>query len=95
MRRWSGEQYSPAPPLAQSDCAAIIARIAGRSTAEEEVRLIAATINGQLLTLHFARDHLKHLMGYEDITPARLRELKRIVREQTTLLLKACMRKAV
>jgi hypothetical protein len=56
---------------------------------ENESRMMAVTINGQLLTFHFARDHLKFLLGYDEITPERLAALKAIVRRQTTLLLRA------
>ena len=54
--------------------------------------LVAVTINGQLLTIHLAREHLKALLGWNDFTPTRLQELKRLIRKQTTLLLKARMR---
>jgi hypothetical protein len=74
-------------------CARIIAHISDGAVTEEERRLMAVTINGQLLTFHFSRAHLKLLLGYDEITPDRLRTLKQIVRRQTTLLLKACRQK--
>ncbi len=73
-------------------CSAVVARLAGGDPADDEVSLIAATINGQLLTIHLAREHLKALLGWDDFTPTRLQELKRLIRKQTTLLLKARMR---
>lgn len=73
-------------------CARVIARISDGSVPEDESRLMAVAINGQLLTFHFWRQHLKALLGYDEITPERLQTLKQIVRRQTTLLLKACKR---
>jgi TetR/AcrR family transcriptional regulator, regulator of cefoperazone and chloramphenicol sensitivity len=74
-------------------CARIIAQLSDGSIGEEERRLMAVTINGQLLTFHFSREHLKLLLGTNEITPERLQAIKQIVRRQTTLLLKACKRK--
>jgi TetR/AcrR family transcriptional regulator, regulator of cefoperazone and chloramphenicol sensitivity len=74
-------------------CARIIAYLSDGSVGEEECRLIAVSINGQLLTFHFAREHLKLLLGTNEITPERLQTIKQIVRRQTTLLLKSCKRK--
>jgi myo-inositol-hexaphosphate 3-phosphohydrolase len=74
-------------------CARIIAYLSDGSMGEEECRLIAVSINGQLLTFHFAREHLKLLLGTNEITPERLQTIKQIVRRQTTLLLKSCKRK--
>ncbi|WP_407155577.1 CerR family C-terminal domain-containing protein [Bradyrhizobium sp. STM 3557] len=71
-------------------CARIIAHISEGSVGEEERRLMAVSINGQLLTFHFAREHLKFVLGTNEITPERLQAIKRIVRRQTTLLLKSC-----
>jgi TetR/AcrR family transcriptional regulator, regulator of cefoperazone and chloramphenicol sensitivity len=76
-------------------CARIIAHISEGSVGEEERRLMAVSINGQLLTFHFAREHLKFLLGTNEVTPARLQAIKQIVRRQTTLLLKSCKRKRV
>lgn len=74
-------------------CARAIAYLSGGTIAEDESRMMAVSINGQLLTFHFARGYLKFLLGYDEITPERLKMLKQIVRRQTTLLLKACKRK--
>lgn len=71
-------------------CSRVITHVSGGAMTEDESRMMAVTINGQLLTFHFARDHLKFLLGYDEITPERLAMLKAIVRKQTTLLLKAC-----
>ncbi|MGY4480379.1 CerR family C-terminal domain-containing protein [Bradyrhizobium sp. USDA 3364] len=73
-------------------CSRVIATISGGAVNEEDSRMMAVAINGQLLTFHFARDHLKYLLGYDEITPERLADLKAMVRRQTTLLLKACRR---
>ena len=73
-------------------CARMIAYLSGGRIGEEESRLMAVAINGQLLTFHFSREHLKFLLGTNEITPERLQAIKRIVRRQTTLLLKACRR---
>jgi len=74
-------------------CARIIAYLSDGSVGEEECRLIAVSINGQLLTFHFAREHLKLLLGTNEITPERLQKIKQIVRRQTALLLKSCKQK--
>jgi AcrR family transcriptional regulator len=74
----------------QDRCAAIVARISDMD--ETRSRLVAATLNGQLLTVHLARDHLKAMTGWDEMTPERLGDLKRTVRAQTTVLLKAYAR---
>jgi hypothetical protein len=74
-------------------CARIIAHLSEGAVTVDESRMMAVSINGQLLTFHFARDHLKFLLGYDEITPERLATLKQIVRRQTTLLLEGCRRK--
>lgn len=74
----------------QDRCAAIVARISGMDG--NESRLVAATLTGQLLTVHLAREHLKTMTGWDEMTPERLAELKRTVRAQTTVLLKAYAR---
>ncbi len=77
----------------QDCCVRIIAYLSDGTVGEEERRLMAVSITGQLLTFHFSREHLKLILGYDDITPERLQTIKQIVRRQTTLLLKACRRK--
>ncbi len=74
-------------------CVRLIAYISDGNMAEEEARMVAITINGQLATFHHSRPFLKILLGYDDITPERLTTLKRTIRRQTILLLKACKRK--
>jgi len=74
-------------------CAKVIARLSGGGMTEDEIRMTAVAINGQLLVFHLSRDYLQILLGYDEITPERLTALKQIVRRQTTLLLKACKRK--
>jgi TetR/AcrR family transcriptional regulator, regulator of cefoperazone and chloramphenicol sensitivity len=74
-------------------CARIIAYISHGGVDEEERRLMAVSINGQLLTFHLAREHLKFVLGSNEITPERLQTIKQIVRRQTTLLLKSCKHK--
>lgn len=89
-----GVDISKSPGSRLHDCCRrIILRISEGGVTEEESRLMAMAINGQLLTFHFSRSFLKFHLGYDEITPPRLRELKRIIRAQTTLLLKACKRK--
>jgi len=73
-------------------CVRIITRISDGSVPEDESRLMAVAIKGQLLTFHFVREHLEAVLGYDEITPERLQTLKRIVRRQTTTLLEACKR---
>lgn len=74
----------------QERCAAIVARISGMG--EHESRLVAATLTGQLLTVHLAREHLKTMTGWDEMTPGRLAELKKTVRRQTAVLLKVYAR---
>jgi AcrR family transcriptional regulator len=69
-------------------CQALVLRIAGDNMTKDEARLVSATINGQLMTLHFAQGHLKKMVGWDDITPARLDKLKQLLRLQTAALLK-------
>lgn len=73
-------------------CVRIVARISDGNVPEDESRLMAVAIKGQLLTFHFSREHLKLVLGYDEITPERLQTLKRVLRRQTTVLLKACKR---
>lgn len=74
----------------QDRCAAIVTRVSGMD--ENQSRLVAATLTGQLLTVHLAREHLKTMIGWDEMTPDRLAELKKTVRHQTTVLLKAYAR---
>lgn len=74
----------------QDRCAAIVARISGMD--DDKSRLVAATLTGQLLTVHLAREHLKTMTGWDEMTPNRLAELKKTVRRQTTVLLKTYAR---
>lgn len=69
-------------------CQALVSQIAGDNMTKEDARLVSATINGQLMTLHFAQDHLKKMVGWDTITPARMEKLKQLLRLQTTALLK-------
>jgi AcrR family transcriptional regulator len=63
-------------------------RIVGDNLSREDARLVAMTINGQLMSIYFARDHLKEQVGWDDFTPARLSKLKQLLRQQTTALFK-------
>jgi AcrR family transcriptional regulator len=74
----------------QARCAAIVARISGMD--EDKSRLVATTLTGQLLTVHLAREHLKTMTGWDELTPDRLAELKKTIRRQTTVLLKTYAR---
>jgi TetR/AcrR family transcriptional regulator, regulator of cefoperazone and chloramphenicol sensitivity len=69
-------------------CQALVSRISGDTLTKDEARLIVATINGQLMTFHFGREHMKMLVGWDDFTPARVQKLKQLLRQQTTALLK-------
>ena len=70
-------------------CSKVITYVSDGAVREDESQMMAVSINGQLLTFHFAREHLKFLLGYDEITPERLATLKAIVRRQTTVLLKS------
>jgi AcrR family transcriptional regulator len=74
-------------------CARAIVYLSDGTVTEEDSRLMAVSINGQLMTFHFARNHLKFLVGHDELTPERLQTIKQIVRRQTTVLLKACRSK--
>lgn len=74
-------------------CARAILYLSDGAVTEEESRLMAVSINGQLMTFHFARNHLKFILGYDEITPDRLATIKQIVRQQTVVVLKALQRK--
>jgi TetR/AcrR family transcriptional regulator, regulator of cefoperazone and chloramphenicol sensitivity len=69
-------------------CYALVLRISGDTMAKDEAQLVVATINGQLMTFHFAREHMKILVGWDDFTPARMQKLKQLLRQQTTAILK-------
>ena len=87
------EQWAKGPGARLHNCCiGVIARLSGGSTSEEESRMMAVAINGQLLTFHFSRDHLDYVLGYDEITGDRLAMLKRIVRRQTTLVFKGLKR---
>lgn len=87
------EQWAKGPGSRLHNCCiGIIARLSGGSVSEEESRMAAVAINGQLLTFHFSRAHLGFVLGYDEITGNRLEMLKRIVRRQSMLLLKAFKR---
>ena len=68
-------------------CQALVSRISGDTMTKDDAQLTVATINGQLMTFHFARDHLKILVGWDDFTPARMKKLKQLLRQQTTAIL--------
>jgi AcrR family transcriptional regulator len=82
-------------PRLHDRCAKIIARLSHGAMPEDEIRMTAVAVVGQLFTFHFTRDHFKVFLGFDDITAERLASLKQIVRRHTTLLLKACKRKPV
>jgi AcrR family transcriptional regulator len=88
--------FSKGPGSRLHDCCSrVISHVSDGAVTGDESRMMAVTINGQLLTFHFARDHLKYLLGYDEITPERLVMLKQIIRRQTTLLLETCRRRTV
>jgi AcrR family transcriptional regulator len=73
----------------QDCCAAVIARIAQGRLNDEEIKLVCTTVNGQLFLLHFAREHLEELLGWKEITPARVGHIKGVIRRQTTVILES------
>lgn len=77
-------------PRLQERCAKIIAHLSRGAMPEEEIGMTSLAITGQLFVFHFSRDHSKALLGFDEITADRLALLKRIIRRQTTVLLKAC-----
>lgn len=95
------DQFGGAPPHPQQDvkrqfgrrfhrtCIALVARIIGRGEDEDEIELIAVTINGQLLFVHFGRRQLLDLVDWEDISSRRLTQLKAVIRRQTLAIFAA------
>lgn len=68
-------------------CAAIVSRVGGSRFSDEEINVICTTINGQLIVVHLAREHVEELMGWQKITAERIATLKAIVRRQTMFIL--------
>ncbi|MBD9528583.1 CerR family C-terminal domain-containing protein [Paracoccus sp. PAR01] len=71
----------------QDCCAAVVARIADGRLSSEDSKIVSTTVNGQLMIVHLARDHVEDMLGWTEITSARNEALKSVVRRQTTLLL--------
>jgi TetR/AcrR family transcriptional regulator, regulator of cefoperazone and chloramphenicol sensitivity len=71
----------------QDGCAAVILRIAQDGLTDEEAKLVCTTVNGQLFIIHVARGHVSELIGWDEITPARIDALKTVIRKQTTVVL--------
>lgn len=71
----------------RSCCTGIVARIVQHELSLEELRIRATTINGQLLVVHLARQHLPEMIGWEEMTSGRLAALKKVIRTQTTVIL--------
>jgi TetR/AcrR family transcriptional regulator, regulator of cefoperazone and chloramphenicol sensitivity len=67
-------------------CVAVIARIAGDLT-DEECRIVSTTIVGQLIIVHHAREQVETMLGWDEITAARVEMLKATVRRQTIAIL--------
>lgn len=68
-------------------CSAIVARIGGPRLTAEEVGIVSMTINGQLIVIHLAREHLEDMMGWREITVERAEALKAAVVRQTRIIL--------
>ncbi|AYD05162.1 CerR family C-terminal domain-containing protein [Neorhizobium sp. NCHU2750] len=85
------------PPKSKSEhgqrvrkcCAAIVARVCENSLSEDEVNIVATTINGQLLIVHLAREHIEDMVGWKEMTLDRVKVLKSVVTRQTTAILEA------
>ncbi|MDE1993127.1 MAG: CerR family C-terminal domain-containing protein [Rhizobiaceae bacterium] len=73
----------------RSCCTEIVARTGAGDLSAEEVRVRSTTINGQLLLVHLARQHLPEIIGWDEVTSDRLQTLKKIIRTQTTFILNA------
>ncbi|HWU25787.1 MAG TPA: CerR family C-terminal domain-containing protein [Rhizomicrobium sp.] len=71
----------------------LVVAICGYQIATEDARLIAAAINGQLFAVYLGRSHLKLLTGWDSMTPSHLETLKRLIREQTIVLLESHARR--
>jgi AcrR family transcriptional regulator len=71
----------------QECCAAIVARVSRNRLTDEEIGMVCTTINGQLIIVHLAREHVEDMMGWQEITPERIEALKSVVRKHTTVIL--------
>lgn len=94
QQRHPSEVRRPAPDKSlgrriRGCCTEILARTSRTALSPEELRIRSTTINGQLLTVHLARQHLPEIMGWDDVTIERLRALKQTIRVQTTFILRA------
>jgi AcrR family transcriptional regulator len=76
----------------QDCCAAVITRIAKGQLSDDEVRIASITINGQLFIVHLIREHVKDLIGWDEFTSARVDDLKKMIRRQTTVILNSYQR---
>ncbi|PSJ63170.1 TetR/AcrR family transcriptional regulator [Pseudaminobacter soli (ex Li et al. 2025)] len=71
----------------QEGCAAVVSHISGHNLTDEEARMVCTMVNGQLFIIHVARGHVGELIGWDEITPARIESLKTVLRKQTTVIL--------
>ncbi len=70
-------------------CTGLIAAISRGNPSSEDLQVRAATINGQLLVVHLTRHLMSELIGWDEMTSARLGVLKSTIRAQTTVILKS------
>lgn len=94
QQRHSSDLARPAPDKSlgrriRSCCTEILARTSGDDVSAEELRIRATTINGQLLIVHLARQHLPEIIGWDEVTTMRLGALKKAIRTQTKFILNA------
>ncbi len=68
-------------------CAAVVSRIGGPRLCDEEISVVCTTINGQLVVVHLARQHIEDWMGWKEFTTERIETLKAVVRRQTMVIL--------
>ncbi|NKN38977.1 CerR family C-terminal domain-containing protein [Agrobacterium sp. a22-2] len=70
-------------------CTGLIAAISRGDPSAEDLQVRAATINGQLLVVHLTRHMMSELIGWDEMTSARLAVVKSTIRTQTTVVLKS------
>jgi AcrR family transcriptional regulator len=70
-------------------CTGLIAAISRDSPSADDLQVRAATINGQLLVVHLTRHMMSELIGWNEMTSARLAVLKSTIRTQTTVILES------
>jgi TetR/AcrR family transcriptional regulator, regulator of cefoperazone and chloramphenicol sensitivity len=68
---------------------AIVGRLLGRPPEDDETLIRTMALSGQLMVFQVARRSALTALNWDSITPARVALIKRVIREQTTALLRS------